>query len=241
MGKKTNGNENIPKWSDRFKTEIEARQINLHGFKKLALMLDSWIEDNFLGVPVEEYFDFEFYLRNRRGRDAFAAGNKVWKLYDSLNDKNYWEKTDFKTNLWDNYGSLMKRDHVCVGNVDYDEFRAFTIRHPRFFAKLADRECGIGCKVLTCNSDSEAKEAYTLLHEANYVAEELVRQCAEFDEFNPSTLNTLRIVSFVDKRGEAQLIPYGVIRFGRVGKIADNFHGNAGICRAEFKKIVRNS
>lgn len=220
----------IPKWIDRFRMMLETKQLNVCGLMRLILMIDSWIEDIFLGVPVEEYFDFEFYLRNRSGRNTFGTGHKLWKLYDSLNDKDCWEKTDYKTNLWDNYSTLMKRDHVCVGAASYDEFRAFTLRHNRFFVKPADESCGIGCKILTCDSDSEAKETYAWLHESNYVAEELVKQCAELNEFNSSTLNTIRIMSYVDKKGEPHLFPYGGIRLGRAGKQVDNFRaGNGGI------------
>lgn len=221
-----NKNEIIPKWRDRYRDALNAKGLSLRGFKRLVLMLDSWIEDTILGVPVEEYFSYEFYLRNRQGRNTFATGNRLWNLYDTLNDKDYWEKIDFKTNLWDNYSSLMKRDHVCVGTANYDEFRAFTLRNSRFFVKPADEDCGTGCKVLTCASDSEAKEVYSWLHKEDYVAEELVVQCAEFDEFNSSALNTIRIMSYVNKNGEVQLFPYGLIRFGRKGKVVSNFGRN---------------
>lgn len=92
----------------------------------------------------------------------------------------------------------MKCEHVCAGTADYEEFRAFTLRHPRFFAKPADKDSGIGCRVLTRDSDSAAKEVYSQLHKENYVAEELVKQCTEMEEFNFSTLNTIRVISYVD-------------------------------------------
>lgn len=225
------GFQTMAKWIDRFRTMADSRLPGLRGPERLALLLDSRFEDTFLGVPVEDFFVFEFYLRNRRGRRAFATGNKLWRLYDSLNDRNCWERIDFKTNLWDNYHSLMKRDHVCTGTANYEEFRAFTVRHPRFFAKPADKDCGIGCKILTCGSDTEAREVYSQLHAENYVAEELVRQCKELEEFNASTLNTLRVISYVDKQGAPHLLSYGVLRLGRSGKVADNFGGgNEGIC-----------
>ena len=221
----------MSKWIDRFRRMADSRLPGLRGPHRFALLLDSWFEDAVLGVPVEDYFNFEFHLRNRRGRRTFATGNRLWRLYDSLNDRDCWEKADFKQKMWDTYHSLMKRDHVCVGAVDYEEFRAFTVRHPRFFIKPADKNSGIGCRILTCGSDSEAKDAYFQLHAENYVAEELVRQCAELEEFNASTLNTLRVISYVDKKGTPHLFPYGALRLGRAGKVADNFGGgNDGLC-----------
>ena len=218
----------MSEWTKRFCAAADAKIPDLLGLRRFALLLDSWFEDTFLGVPVEDYFAFEFYLRNRPGRHAFATGNRLWRLYDSLNDRDCWEKIDFKTNLWANYHSLMKRDHVCAGTADYDAFRAFTLRHPRFFAKPADQDSGIGCKILTCDSDSAAKEVYSQLHEENYLAEELVRQCAELAEFNTSTLNTIRVISYVDKKGVPCLFPYGALRLGRAEKVANNFGGGNG-------------
>ena len=215
-------------WMNRFKAASDTKVPDLHGIKRLSLLIDSWIEDAVLGVPVEEYFAYEFYLRNRRGRRAFAAGYRIWRLYDDLNDMSCLDMLFPKTGMWENYETVLKRDHVCAGTASFEEFLAFTVRHPRFFVKPSDKECGIGCRIMTCDSDSEAKEMYSWLHENDYVAEELVKQCTELAEFNASTPNTIRIISFVDKKGNPQLFPYGIIRLGRAGKVVDNYGGGNG-------------
>ncbi len=67
-----------------------------------------------------------------------------------------------------------------------------------------------------------------------FLLEERVVGHPEMARFNPSSLNTCRILTFLDKSGKAEIL-YAIMRIGGLGKNTDNWHAG-GISAAVDKQ-----
>lgn len=106
-----------------------------------------------------------------------------------------------------------------------------------FFIKKADDMCGRQImKIVVSNgrflSGGRAVTLEEIFDDENgrYIFQPMVSNHEEIKAFNPSTLNTLRIVTYRDKSsGEIRFWNGGTIRIGRPGCSVDNY-AQGGVC-----------
>ena len=63
---------------------------------------------------------------------------------------------------------------------------------------------------------------YMLRWDRGLLMENCLFNHPEIDKYNPSSLNTCRVVTFVNKRGESRVL-FATARFGRQGQVTDNW------------------
>lgn len=122
-----------------------------------------------------------------------------------------------------------RRDVVLISKEtnNFDEFRLFCSKHPKFIAKEVDGGCGVGIKLMDVNSYGSIDEAYTdLLTTGTWILEELILQNEEMAAFNSSSVNTVRFPSFRHGKNVVAALP--CMRFGRKGNFVDNA-GSRGV------------
>lgn len=195
---------------------------------KLILLLDCALEQLFYGVSPAEYFTYEFFRKSPIKRREFAAGRKIWRLYDALNDEQFAHLLNNKADFCEKYADFIHRDTLFSERADIEQFKAFIKKHPVFFAKPYHRAGGIGARILECD-ESNAAQTFEKLQKRHYQVEEIIRQCEELASFNESSVNTLRFLTFVNKQGEVEIFPLAGMRFGRKGMVADNVTLHHGI------------
>lgn len=103
---------------------------------------------------------------------------------------------------------------------DFKAFAEFAARHPKFFYKPFNGIWGKGTGVANAN-EIELKSFFdNLIGAGSYVIEELIVQCKEIASFHPSSVNTVRVVTFKSKKGTEIL--FAGLRCGRGGSVVDN-------------------
>lgn len=83
--------------------------------------------------------------------------------------------------------------------------------------------CGRGASIVEINEDVDLKKCYDRLKSERCILEEIVHQHQSIAEFNESSVNTLRLITFVCADGEVKVMG-AIFRMGRKGNVADNFH-----------------
>ena len=121
---------------------------------------------------------------------------------------------------------FFKRDSVSVkANADFERFRMFALRHPKFFAKPCWGSLGQGAHIVdtTGFSNRQLRLMFNRLKSVKHgtFCEELIASDSRMAAFHPASVNTMRIVTYLGLDGKARIIG-GCIRTGMGGAVVDN-------------------
>ena len=216
-----------------FKELLKERIGKVSLFRQLYLILDYKTESFRSGLIMDDYFKYRFYELNRYGRSLFSIGNKrreFAKKFNAAEDCAVFDDKSVFTSKFENY---LGRKVIQMKTATFDEFSQFASENSTIFAKPSDGRFGIGTKRISCTDPEEIRKAFDELTGKNYLVEGYIQQCSEFAEFNESSVNSIRVLSFLKKNGEAYILPYAALRLGREGNVADNFHFDGIACLIE--------
>lgn len=208
--------ENIEKALDTFLTDEQRKSYGR--IRRLRNdMIDSYIE---YGVIPTEYFLMGFEDLNHEERSRFLCNqHKDRLMIEKIGMETYNKELRDKYAFYLRYSDLFKRD-VCrvASEDDREEFINLCSKHKRIIAKPLNGMCGVNCRIL--KTDDPQNSFDELIAEGTWIVEELIIQNSEMSQWNPSSVNTVRIPSFHNSEGFHILKPF--FRTGREGSLVDN-------------------
>lgn len=173
-------------------------------------------------ITYSEYFEqYKFYMLSREERKAFITVSEAHRIESRLNRKVrdlFWLKDKFLKK----FSGFVKRDWISLGECSPEEFVQFSLKHPKFIIKPAADTRGSGVELINVSQVDDISKVYNELAGKNYLAEEYIVACKEFSEFNPDSLNTIRVVTYLN--GDVFRIVGSFIRMGLPGFRVDNAH-----------------
>ncbi|NLT26415.1 MAG: hypothetical protein GXX90_07175 [Microbacteriaceae bacterium] len=121
------------------------------------------------------------------------------------------------------FGDVLGRDWLDLREADDEALRAFVDRHPDLMAKVPDSLGGKGIERIR-TADIADLTAFRRERTRNrqFLLEEFLQQHPRMAELNPSSVNTMRIVTWFDGSGAHILAT--ALRIGAGGDV-DNFSG----------------
>ena len=175
------------------------------------------------GILPKEYFIYRFDLLSHEGRLTFVTRGNKYKYYRKFNNKNYAEFLNRKTETIRKFGEFYHRDVLCV--YDENEFPAFCEfikKHPRFIYKPAQDYGGHGIEIYNAEMYESPEDLFSIIiFNGACVCEELIVQGKEIAQFHPDSVNTVRIVTYLDDSGYAHT-QWCFLRMGAGGSHTDN-------------------
>ncbi len=176
------------------------------------------------GAGYVDYDVIGFYKLTTKQRKTMLTRGINNKFVKKLNEKEYWHLFNNKNEFNDMFKEFLKRDYIYPVSSRKTETIEFMGKHDVFFAKPNDGQCGKNIEkidVQEWNNDYE-KVYNHLLENKLELLEEPVVQCEEMSRLNSSSVNTTRMVSVMNERGEVTILAT-FVRIGN-GKIVDNFN-----------------
>lgn len=212
-----------------FSVEIDRSiSANLTGFQRLLVYLDFKKEQALFGIAFSNYFQYEFFWKNQKGRRKFSCDRETKRIYNICNPEKYRYLTGDKAAFNKKFDAYLGRKWLNAAACTQDEFCKFADGQDCFFVKPDDGECGIGAQIVYNDGNLNYTELYKTYQRENVILEEVIKQHPEMAEFNESSVNTIRVVTLRDAHEKIHVMA-GVLRIGRKGEVADNFHHH-GIC-----------
>jgi hypothetical protein len=180
------------------------------------------------GVIPSEYFLFDFPNCNHQKRKTFLTlKHKDEVMIKKVGFGYNWDILENKDMFYEKFKEYFHRD-VCIvkESSHFELFKTFVSKHSKFIAKPINGQCGKGVRIIDLTNQNYTSEHIfnELLGSGKWILEELVESSPEITRWNPSSLNTIRIPSFLIKNGFFVLKPF--FRIGRKGCVVDN--ANAG-------------
>lgn len=171
----------------------------------------------FLGAAPDDYYQYRFYKKNWHERKTFVT----WRRSRNLIRENGAGSADIveKDSLNKRLPQYLNRDWMEMKTATADEFDAFLDRHNgQAFMKPLGGTWGCGIFVLT--KDEFEKNGRNIEQYRNYIAEERIVQSSVLSRLNPSSVNTVRVLTY---KGEVMLC---ALKLGTGTAIVDNQHAN---------------
>lgn len=191
-------------------------------------------------VSQSEYMIFGFYNLSTGEQKKYLTDVEATRLMRPYNnDSEPYLKS--KATFLKNFTRFIHRGWIYVPKASYEEFCDFLHKYRTIALKPQYSSWGIGFFKLTEEefaSKEDPKEFYQKLCEGRYLAEEFVQSCKELAAFHPSSLNTLRVITF--RNGDRFEVFGGGLRVGNNGLCVDNAHGGGIFCEIdpESGKII---
>lgn len=168
-----------------------------------------------------DYYEFEFYLLNRKERQTFITGGIANSIIVKYNQKEFRHLFADKVNFNKTFKDYIGRDYLDIREASIEEVNAFLLRHEFFMAKAIDSLMGHGVEKFE-SKEIENVEAFVAkrLENRQFLFEEYFIQHPELSRLYPDSVNTIRMITFFD--GKDVHILEGVLKLGNGGNL-DNF------------------
>lgn len=198
------------------------------GNRSMLSLLNKDIRDcrkKYLTTP-QEYFLFGFQNNNAEEyRNSFLSDqSRNLVLLDKVGSDLFLNELRNKFNFFKLTEPYFKRGVFLFTHkgCDLAAFCSFCLKYQNLFMKRNSSSKGRGILSKQVEDMEDAKELYYSLEKDgdDWIIEEKIRQVAEMAEWNPSSVNTVRLPSILNEGKFDVLGPF--FRTGRNGAIADN-------------------
>ncbi len=187
------------------------------------------------GAGYVDYDAIGFYKLNSKQRKTMLTRGINNKFVKKLNEKEYWHLFNNKNEFNEMFREYLKRDFIYPITEKHDETIEWLKKHEVFFAKPNDGQCGKNIeKIKTSDWNNDLEKLYNHLVENKlYLLEEPVIQCEEMNKLNKSSVNTTRMVSVMNDKGEVTILAT-FVRIGN-GKCVDNFNSGGMTAKVDVE------
>lgn len=211
---------------------------NLSVLRKVFIMIDFCWCVLFYGAGINDYFQYNFYKRKAVDRKTFIVGRKWKKIIKTCNGKIHQPDFDDKSKFNNAFSKFLGRDWLDLDTCTENEYVCFMNKHSVAMYKIKNGSGGNGIGIIQLHDTNSLTEQYKKLKCAHVLLEEVIKQNEDIAEFNPSSVNTIRVVTVVCKN-EVKIMS-AVFRTGNGNGNTDNFHhyGLAALIDVETGVVI---
>lgn len=192
------------------------------------------------GCMWTEYGDLDFYHRNAKNRKTFITTFFNFKLYDKVNLKSKRNIFHEKVLFLKEFEPFIKRKWINTDTESGKNIKDFLKRHSVVVAKESYGDSGKEVEVINVSDFPSLDDVlkYICDRRLNLLEEKIVNHPV-VEKLNPSSLNTIRIVT-VKNQNEVNVLFAG-IRVGGKGSKIDNISQGGKVARIDIDTGKINS
>jgi len=201
---------------------IARRVSDASGKARPFIMIDMLWSSARHEIAFQDYAEWDFHSLSRRERQTYMTSAKSNHLSQRFNSVEYRPIFADKSQFNQRFSEFIGREYLDLRCSGADDIAAFLARHPRVVAKIADSLGGDGIEVFAAVDVTDTQEfRQQRLAARQVLLEQFLPQHAAMVRLNPTSVNTLRIVTFVDQEGVVHTLAR-VLKVGNGGDV-DNF------------------
>ena len=176
----------------------------------------------------DEFFLYHFQDKKYKERRAFLSTREKDTIISAHSHDTIFEHTKNKAKFYEIAKAHFHREACVISKKNpIEDFEAFVSRHNKFIVKPMEGCTGNGVHIIEMHDDDQLSEVHShLIEQGAWFVEELIDQHPEMKQWNPTSVNTLRVPTFRTAEGCRILQPF--FRTGRNGSIIDNA-GQGGV------------
>ena len=191
------------------------------GKSKILIFIDMIYSMFAYEIGYLDYLTFGFVYIGKEKRKTFMTMNDNIALVKKLNNSEYYDFFDDKLKFNNTFSKYLKRDFVDL-NDGFEKFENFCQGKINFFAKQPRSFGGLGVEKIKLNENTDLKKLYNeLMEKKMFLAEETIIQHPKMNELCDKSINTIRIVTILNDKGESKFV-YALVRVGNGKNEVDN-------------------
>lgn len=191
----------------------------------ISIILDMMKNAFKKGVSYTDYCYLQFYSKNDAERNTYIGTAEIYEFQKRMNSKSSVKYLNNKILFNEKFKKYIKRESKDVRNATDEEFCEWIKNKSLLIAKPSEGTIGGGIEKIDLKEFSGYKEVKEYLNERKLdLVEEFIVQHKEISKLNPTSVNTVRIITILNSSGKVNII--GATLRMSVGKVVDNF--NAG-------------
>lgn len=185
-----------------------------------------------------DYLTFGFAYIGREKRESFMTMNDNIALVRRMNQRDAYPVLNDKLLFNKTYERFLHREYVDL-NDGFEAFEAFAAGKDTFFAKQPVSFGGVGVEKIRTQGRS-ARELYEeLMEKKMYLAEQTICQHPEMDKLCDRSVNTIRVVTILSDKGNANLV-YALVRIGSGENDVDNISSGGMYTLLDEEGVIRH-
>ena len=181
----------------------------LTGRSAALLRLDALKSVFRYNISLLEYFQFRFFELDDKQRQAWAGTGYMYEFQKRMNPNGARTVLEDKPTFMKEYAEFIHHESATIEQLKEDEDvlqRVLNSRSGKIVLKKSDGGSGKGIEVISTDGLTKEKLFSELNRTGNDMAEEFVVQHKDLMRLAPSGLNTLRVITQIDKEGDAVII-----------------------------------
>ncbi len=188
------------------------------------------------GSNVENYLTFEFYRKDHKARNEYLTfkRSKSLKRMSKLAEPVFLDKAAFNRE----FKNFIHRKWLDSRTVEAGAIESFIDELGAVIVKPLDSCFGRGIEKI--EAENKAPFIHNVRNGDNYIVEELLVNDEAIRQLNPSSLNTIRIVTCLDKNDGVHIVET-LIRIGSTDACIDNAMGGGIACAIDLQTGVIRS
>ena len=205
------------------------------GLSKLWLYFDYASAAIWHRCLIRQYVIGEFWRASSAERKRRITYNRIVKLYDKLNSKEYIHYLNEKPEFNAYFSKYVRRDWLHIINVSYDEFCDFLVKYDSVIIKPVDAMQGRGIRKFTLSEvpDTNLLDMYENLRKENVLIEQIIVQHPKMI-FGNASVNTIRMYTILDEKGKAHPLK-AILRAGVGNSVVDNYCQGGAIYEVDLE------
>lgn len=168
-----------------------------------------------------DYAVWDIRLLTARERATWMTHPKSFRVTRMYNTPEGRAKLEDKRRFASEYADLLGRETIDLRDVDDAALGAFLARHPKVLGKPLDGHGGGGITLYEAPAADAADFRARLDAAGQTIVDEFLVQHPDMSSLYPDSVNTVRMITFLDPQGEVHLLA-AVLRIGN-GDVIDNF------------------
>lgn len=193
---------------------------------QLYYKIDYWISKLFCpGLDAMDYFRYEFYNYSLDKKKTFiteggiAAMDK--KFNGSREQKKYRDILSDKSSFNRFFPEYINRNWIISDNLSFESLSDFISSNKNIIVKPLNGVGGQGIYKKTIATEKDLNDLYNEIEGQHVIIEEVISQCEELAELNPSSVNTIRVCSV--EKGNKIYVTGALLRMGNGKGVTDNY------------------
>lgn len=176
-----------------------------------------------------DYIEFEFFLMNHAQRLTYLTAPRSMAIAKKYNEPASTALLLDKSKLYNYYSPFISRDFLNLKTADANDLENFIRKHKKVMFKVFDGNSGDGITKFDYDGNQEVdfvKLYDKLIVNKQFLIEEYFVQHSKIGELSPTSVNSIRMVTFIDDYKVPHLIT-SALKIG-VGGYIDNI-GQGGL------------
>lgn len=200
--------------------------------KKILHCFDAlWCIRKYGAMP-EDYISLQFFKLPASKRKLYVTQRNKELFMQYMYDKDAIKILDSKYLFSKRFSKYVTRKWLFTKDVSEDEIRDFFNRRQRVVCKLEVSTWGKGVSLKT---QKDVEDIIADVRKGNhYMIEEVIENHPDVALVNPDSVNTLRVETCLDSKGEFHLLNV-LFMIGTTKTIVSNCHSGGMMCHVDIK------